>query len=47
MYKRYIDYQRSDESLSFWHPQKLQSEVDFVIGGRIAIEVKGTRWAVF
>lgn len=38
----YLDYGRSDEALSFWRPQKQQAEVDFIIGGRIAIEVKGT-----
>jgi uncharacterized protein len=38
----YLDYTRSDEPLYYWRPQKQESEVDFLIGGRVAIEVKGT-----
>ena len=38
----YLSYHRMDEPLTFWRPQKQESEVDFLIGDRIAIEVKGT-----
>ena len=38
----YLDYRRSDEALTYWRPQKQEAEVDFVVGDRIAIEVKGT-----
>lgn len=38
----YLDYTRSDENLSYWRPQKQATEVDFLVGDRVAIEVKGT-----
>ena len=38
----YLDYTRSDEGLTFWRPQKQNTEVDFFVGDRIAIEVKAT-----
>ncbi len=38
----YLEYSRSDETLSYWRPQKQTTEVDFLIGDRIAVEVKGT-----
>ena len=38
----YLNYKRSDEALNYWRPQKQEAEVDFLVGGRIAIEVKGT-----
>jgi len=38
----YLDYNRIDETLTFWKPLKQDHEVDFIIGDRIAIEVKAT-----
>jgi predicted AAA+ superfamily ATPase len=35
-----LDYTRSDEPLTFWR-SLTKFEVDFLIGGRVAIEVKG------
>lgn len=39
--KAYLDYRRSDAKLCYWRSQS-QLEVDFVVGGSVAIEVKGT-----
>jgi predicted AAA+ superfamily ATPase len=38
----YLDYNRLDEALTFWRPLKQDHEVDFLIGDRVAIEVKST-----
>lgn len=38
--KAYLDYRRSDAKLCYWRSQS-QLEVDFVVGGAVAIEVKG------
>ena len=38
----YLDYTRTDEQLTYWRPQRQTAEVDFLVGDRIAIEVKGT-----
>lgn len=39
--KAYLEYQGRDEPISFWRTQQ-GHEVDFVVGERIAIEVKST-----
>lgn len=39
--KAYLDYQRRNEPLTFWRTQS-KLEVDFVVGDRLAIEVKTT-----
>lgn len=39
--KAYMEYQKQDETISFWRTQSGQ-EVDFVIGGKVGIEVKST-----
>lgn len=43
--KAYIAYHRIDEPLNFWRSVNKQ-EVDFVIGGRVAIEVKSKKRVV-
>lgn len=40
--KAFLDYERVDRTLHFWRTQT-KLEVDFVIGGDIAIEVKASR----
>lgn len=40
--KAYIDYSRQDAVLNFWRTQE-GDEVDFVVNGNIAIEVKSSR----
>ena len=37
--RSFLDYQRKDESLTYWRSRS-QFEVDFVVGGKVAIEVK-------
>lgn len=39
--RAYLSYRRRDETLSFWRSQS-GFEVDFIVGDRIAIEVKAT-----
>ncbi len=39
--RSFLDYHRSDMDLSFWRSRS-KLEVDFVVGDRVAIEVKGT-----
>jgi len=38
----YMEYKRKDEPLHFWRPQRQEAEVDFLVDGRVAIEVKST-----
>jgi uncharacterized protein len=40
--RAYLDYTISNSKLSFWRTQS-QSEVDFVVGGSVAIEVKASK----
>ncbi len=40
--RAYLDYNRIDQDLTFWRTHA-GYEVDFLVGGRIAIEVKATR----
>ncbi len=42
--RAYLGYTRSRDSLTFWR-SKHGHEVDFLVGGRVAIEVKSTRKA--
>ena len=37
--RSFLDYQRRDEPLTYWRSRS-QFEVDFVVGGKVAIEVK-------
>jgi predicted AAA+ superfamily ATPase len=40
--RAYLDYRRRRDELTYWRTHA-GHEVDFVVGGRVAIEVKGTR----
>jgi predicted AAA+ superfamily ATPase len=40
--RAWLDYRRHDEELTFWRSHS-GFEVDFLVGGRLAIEVKATR----
>ncbi len=43
--RAYLSYSRIDEPLQYWRSTS-QFEVDFVVGSRLAIEVKGTNHVV-
>lgn len=40
--RAYLSYKNIDDELSFWRPERQESEVDFLIGDHTAIEVKAS-----